>query len=489
VISTGGSSKAVAIGLVALLPGALAAATDVSGVLSTGAEWTASRSPYTVTADTRLPAGQTLEIGPGVTVGFRPGVSLVVQGTLAVQGTAEAGVKFTRADAATAWAGVAIVGATALATVEYLELDGADRAVCSLPGFPGDFPSAFKITNGAKAHIGHSWFHDFVHQVIDISGGGELLISDTKIENGMETIHSSATYCLIERVTIHHVFGYSDFIDFDLEDAKRPSVIRGCFFDWNEEEDGLDTQNANCLIEDCVFNKVGGKALDFEGPSTPIARNILVAGAKWGLVSKDSCTAVLGHLTLVDCETGVSCYEKNSGRGGGHATGDSLIIWGNTKQVDLDALSSFTATYSDIGGGYAGAGNIDIDPLFVDAAGGDFHLTAASPAVGAGKDGSDMGCYPYDGPPPPPEFVRGDTNGDGWIDLSDAIGILFHLYAGAPAGACPDALDVDDSGIIDGTDPARLLLYLYEEGTAPPAPFPALGPDPTDDPLTCTAGE
>ncbi|MCK4358316.1 MAG: T9SS type A sorting domain-containing protein, partial [Candidatus Cloacimonetes bacterium] len=42
------------------------------------------------------------------------------------------------------------------------------------------------------------------------------------------------------------------------------------------------------------------------------------------------------------------------------------------------------AFYSDIQGGWAGEGNIDTDPLFVDSANGDFHLQENSPCIDAG---------------------------------------------------------------------------------------------------------
>ena len=42
------------------------------------------------------------------------------------------------------------------------------------------------------------------------------------------------------------------------------------------------------------------------------------------------------------------------------------------------------SAYSDIQGGFAGEGNIDADPLFLDAANGDYRLDICSPAIDAG---------------------------------------------------------------------------------------------------------
>ena len=81
-------------------------------------------------------------------------------------------------------------------------------------------------------------------------------------------------------------------------------------------------------------------------------------------------------------------------------------------------------------------------------------------------------------------FVRGDANQDTRVDISDALKILFYLFAGA-SSTCPDALDGDDSGDISLTDAIYLLRYLFQGGDTLPAPFPAVGADPTQDTLGC----
>ena len=43
-------------------------------------------------------------------------------------------------------------------------------------------------------------------------------------------------------------------------------------------------------------------------------------------------------------------------------------------------------TYSCVEGGYAGEGNIDLDPLFVNAAAGDLRIRPGSPCIDAGSN-------------------------------------------------------------------------------------------------------
>jgi hypothetical protein len=94
-----------------------------------------------------------------------------------------------------------------------------------------------------------------------------------------------------------------------------------------------------------------------------------------------------------------------------------------------------------------------------------------------------------------PEFIRGDANGDGAIDIGDAVAILAALFTSGPS-LCPDAEDGNDDGARDISDPVYLLSYLFAFAAPPPPPFGAFpagcGVDPTPDAppgdLGCPAG-
>jgi hypothetical protein len=81
-------------------------------------------------------------------------------------------------------------------------------------------------------------------------------------------------------------------------------------------------------------------------------------------------------------------------------------------------------------------------------------------------------------------FRRGDANGDGGIDLGDAVRVLFNLFAAEPI-PCPKAADPNDDGAVDLSDVMDLLNYLFLGGPAPREPLASCGVDPTPDGLTC----
>ena len=86
------------------------------------------------------------------------------------------------------------------------------------------------------------------------------------------------------------------------------------------------------------------------------------------------------------------------------------------------------------------------------------------------------------------KFIRGDVNGSGSVDLTDAVLIFNHLFLGAGSEviSCPDAADANDDGVLNITDGQYILNHLFLEGPAPLAPYPASGYDLTIDQLGCS---
>ena len=84
------------------------------------------------------------------------------------------------------------------------------------------------------------------------------------------------------------------------------------------------------------------------------------------------------------------------------------------------------------------------------------------------------------------DFVRGDVNQSGGVNISDAIGGLAYLFQGG-ALTCQDSLDMNDNGSLNIADVIGLLSYLFSGAAAPPAPFPGCGADLTPDTLECTS--
>ena len=72
-----------------------------------------------------------------------------------------------------------------------------------------------------------------------------------------------------------------------------------------------------------------------------------------------------------------------------------------------------------------------------------------------------------------PFFTRGNCNGDGVVDISDAVATLRYLFSGADEPPCLDGCDVNGDENVSIADAIALLQYLFlPDGFTIPAPAP-----------------
>lgn len=108
-------------------------------------------------------------------------------------------------------------------------------------------------------------------------------------------------------------------------------------------------------------------------------------------------------------------------------------------------------------------------------------IVAVSMLIGCSDDHSKKKSVPVT----PLEFIRGDSNDDGIVDLSDGVYTNNYLFVAGPPPVCQDAADADDNGILDLIDSVFTWNHLFKGGPTIPEPSPNLGLDETADALTC----
>ncbi len=82
-------------------------------------------------------------------------------------------------------------------------------------------------------------------------------------------------------------------------------------------------------------------------------------------------------------------------------------------------------------------------------------------------------------------FRRGNVNGDGRTNITDAIVVVEALFHGESGIPCLDAADANDDGRVDISDAVAVLQFLFLGTGDLPVPGRLCGIDPTADALGC----
>ncbi len=402
-----------------------------------------------------------------------------------------------------------IVGPREAPHIEMVAVTGAGGGILCLPGSRPEIDRCFMrenvhglICHDASPIVRASGFSSNLGTGISCAGESSPTVSDCDIGNnadkGIRIDGGSATF---ERCRIVGNRRSDLGAGISVGGGSTPSFT-ACEISRNRGPAVYCGEQAVPTLSRCRIsgnNSVNDGAVRCEGASPWLINCLVEANRGGGVVARGvESEPVLIHCTVTGNEIGgVIC------RDGALPTVTNGIVWGNSPDGVCGAI---------------GTSLTDRDPLFVRRAvidfnrsfeegfvieDGDYRLQEGSPAIDVGEplgvpaddlDGSgrpcgggmDLGAYETGRcSPANVPFVRGDTNGDGSMDLSDSVAILGYLFLGGEQPGCLRSADLDDSGDLDLSDPVYLLNYLFLGGPEPALPVESCGSDPTVDDLGC----
>lgn len=251
----------------------------------------------------------------------------------------------------------------------------------------------FTITNGSGTYLypdysyGGGMFNNNSSPIITncvfqsnmcTSGGG-----------GMFNINASPiiTNCTFENNSANSGGGIENHLN------ASPSITN-CVFDNNTADccgGGLSNiDNSSSIINNCTLRNnlaFDGGGIANMGNSSPTIVNCVLdsnSANMGGGIYNWECYSVITNCTF---------WNNSAITGGGGMINftsslilTNCILWNNNPDEIMSILLGPTVSFCNIQGGYSGIGNIDSDPLFVNAAAGDFHLSAGSPCIDAGSN-------------------------------------------------------------------------------------------------------
>ncbi|MEX2187233.1 MAG: lamin tail domain-containing protein [Pirellulales bacterium] len=399
------------------------AQTNVSGTLpGSSTSWS---GVIHVTGDVTVPAGHTLTIQPGTLVLVNGtatplatnGADIIVVGTLNSLGTAAMPVTITATNPAAPWGEINHTSSQP-SLYQYTDIT---RGGHSPRGGHTNTGPAIR-TSGSTLTFEHSSITDIAGKTMQ-GGSSNLVFRDTVFARSVMGPEIDGTGLLMEDGYIFDMLGIyredgvtddDDGIYIHRQAAGQQVIIRGGVIA-NADDDGIDTLGPDITIENIVIRDMTNtnddpKAITIlEGAN--IVRNVLMANVDIGISAKvqsasNTSTVVVDHVTILANSIAVQAEDKY---GIPVATitydiANSILRAPDAIRTDYDP-AQITVNYTNASETWPGTGNQTADPLFVDAAGHDYHLQPTSPAIDAGDpsfaldaDGTrtDMGYYPFE---------------------------------------------------------------------------------------------
>ena len=435
--------------------------TKAGGTLGADEVWTAAAGPYHVTGNVNIPAGRTLTIEPGATVFLNADVGFTIHGRLVAQGTEYRRIRFTRMPGTTTqWAGFQIPDSKQDNVIAYADLEfGGSRSQWITTG--NNNGSAVGPT--ARLTVDHATFSGSDTQYFSIWDPQIVIRNSVFADLGNHYLDMAERipadgWFLIEGNLFGHTHGDTDVFHLNSVSVKGgpvAQILNNVFTGGGD--DIVDDNETDTHIEGNLFMHAnvgntarsasaavttgpgGGSASadNLESQHLTVVRNIFYHN-DYGILDKTGAYAEIYNNVFVQ-NAGAILFDEpaRSDSGPGRAAYvENCIFWNNGPEVDGTSTDNGTGAFvnrmdtqlivnnSIVAGEFLdlGTGNIDADPLLVDADrelyvdttlprfgtgfpgfadGGyllegmvpDVHLLPESSARGSGFNGADMGFY------------------------------------------------------------------------------------------------
>jgi parallel beta-helix repeat protein len=481
---------------VALVPSSLSAATDPvlyvdranSGCSDTGSGTAAQPFCTISAAAARVAAGQTVQVASG---------TYSEQVTVPVSGTSTAPITFTVAPGAA----VTVTGKVngfVVSSKSWIAISGFNVTNTSGNGIYISGSSHISVTGNHVTYSGQP-LSGLTKSGIALSGSSDSLVSSNTADHntyaGIELKNSSTRDEVRDNITFSNARQYERAAPGIRLVGSPGNVVHGNITH-NNEDSGIESYSGanDTLIYDNVSYNNGDHGIDnYVTTGQRIFANTVYKNVTAGInVEGGSTGATLANNISVD--NGIksprthSDIRIESGSTSGTtldhdvvylSTPDTILIWNS---VSYSSLAAFQAASGQE------AHAVQASPLWTSPAGGDFHLTAGSPAIDSANSGAngqpsldvegnprvddpatpntgigprsydDRGAYefsPSGSPPPPPP------------DAPPAAA----LTVTPSSGTAPLSVTADASASTDGdTTPIASYSFDFGDGSAPVGP-------------------
>ncbi|MDD5618748.1 MAG: hypothetical protein PHG69_06610, partial [Candidatus Omnitrophica bacterium] len=279
---------------------------------------------WQVNGDLVLPKGVNVIFAAGVTLKFKPGAIMVVNGsTLSLRGSQDYPVRLCAQDKI--WSGLIAFNSqgSILENVVIEDATNVDRG-------------GWILTGGATFYDSSVVFN-------------RLLVQNNHCEDALNLIHTE--YTMINSL-FKNIF--SDALDNDFCQG----IIKDTIF-MDVKADALDVSGTNLKVENMKAYRLGDKGLSVGEKSNVYAQNVVVEQADFGAASKDLSKLEIDGMQITNTKIGLAAYQKKPEYGPAEIKANNVSF----NQVAEEVLCQIGSSVVANGKEYA-AKKVDIDKLY-----------------------------------------------------------------------------------------------------------------------------